>query len=97
MLTQCLPLLLAIWPFQDAPPTEASTIEFSKPVKRDLPLPSGCEMIGANHVAYPCADYKSEVIKEGFIMSTGQVASLFGALSKSMRSTSSPRVAPTTS
>ena len=59
-----------------------SAVELGIPLKKSLPLPAGCEKIGTNYVAYPCAEYRSEVIKEGYIMSTSQVANLFGALSK---------------
>ncbi len=70
-------------------PPHGSTVEFTTTLPdsdedndRAIVLPNGCEVIRGTRVSYPCPDYKSEVIKEGFIMSTGQVAHLFGALSK---------------
>ena len=62
-------------------PSEKSTVELSTPAPA-IALPVGAEKIQANYVSIPCTDYKSEVIKEGYIMSTTQVAHLFGALSQ---------------
>ena len=70
-------------------PPHGSTVEFTTTLPdsdeagdREIVLPNGCEVIRTSRVSYPCPDYKSEVLKEGFIMSTSQVAHLFGALSK---------------
>lgn len=71
--------LLAFNPLGD--PSEKSTVELSTPAS-EIALPTGSEKIQANYVSIPCPDYKSEVIKEGYIMSTSQVAHLFGALSQ---------------
>ncbi len=78
MLTLAALMLASIW---SGEPSEKSTVKLSAPIP-EIGLPAGSEKIQANYVSIPCTDYKSEVIKEGYIMSTSQVAHLFGALSQ---------------